>query len=260
MQSLDMGFPRLEEGQETGEALKQVVDYLYILLENLRFMLSNLGVQNFNEKELEDLTAPVYKSIGSLEGALLQVKATAEGAQITAANAKGAATQAQITADGASVTASSAAGKAASLEFTVNGLTVRNADGSTTIDGNKIRSGTIEGVTVSGVFIEGCYINGGTIVSGTSEPVKISDGKIEVGYSAHRAELYHDGIRAWLDGHFTPLKIRSYGGVSVDAPTGTLYLGTENGGNDVSIGGAGHDIRLNGNVYINGVLQGGAGE
>ena len=248
MQSLDMGFPRLEEGQETGEALKQVVDYLYILLENLKFMLSNLGVQNFNEKELEDLTAPVYRSIGSLESSLLQVKATAEGAQITAANAQGAATQAQITADGASVTASSAAGKAASLEFTVNGLTVRNADGSTTIDGDKIRSGTIEGVELISS-------------SPYNEKIYIADGEIVIGQSAYGARLRFDGSRVWLEGGLAPLKISSLVGLSIDAGHyNTLYLGTADGGCNVSIGEVGKDIRLNGNVYINGVLQGGAGE
>ena len=66
----DTGFPNLE-GKADEEKIQQLTDYLYMLLESLRYTLGNLGEENFNDKELESLsetiTKPVYIALEDQE-------------------------------------------------------------------------------------------------------------------------------------------------------------------------------------------------
>lgn len=50
----DVGFPRLEEDATTEEKLDEIQNYLFILLENLRYILRNLSPENFNAAETLD--------------------------------------------------------------------------------------------------------------------------------------------------------------------------------------------------------------
>ena len=52
--SADVGFPDLSGKQSTDEKLRAVQDYLYILLETLRWTLRNLSPENFNTQELDN--------------------------------------------------------------------------------------------------------------------------------------------------------------------------------------------------------------
>lgn len=63
----DVSFPDLSGESSTEEKLNRLSNYLYLLLENLRYTLGNLGEENFNSTELENIgttiTMPVYQSI-----------------------------------------------------------------------------------------------------------------------------------------------------------------------------------------------------
>lgn len=50
----DSSFPVIGEGEDTRAALKKIQNYLYMLLEQLRYTLSNLEPGNFNESEMAD--------------------------------------------------------------------------------------------------------------------------------------------------------------------------------------------------------------
>lgn len=49
----DASFPKIEEGENPQVSIQKIQNYLYMLLEQLRYTLQNLGEGNFNEKELE---------------------------------------------------------------------------------------------------------------------------------------------------------------------------------------------------------------
>ena len=68
----DVLFPHLTAEQSTDEKFTVVTDYLYMLLEQLRYTLANLGQENFNETELDSIgkviMEPVYVQLQNLEG------------------------------------------------------------------------------------------------------------------------------------------------------------------------------------------------
>ncbi len=49
----DLSFPTIGEGESTKVSLQKVQNYLFMLLENLRYVLQNLEPGNFNEVEME---------------------------------------------------------------------------------------------------------------------------------------------------------------------------------------------------------------
>lgn len=89
----DTGFPQFSEGQSTGEKLTMVMNYLLLLLEQLRYTLRNLGIENFNAAELDELskliTDPVYARIQNAEGDLLSLTLTAQGLSTQIRDAEG---------------------------------------------------------------------------------------------------------------------------------------------------------------------------
>lgn len=60
--ALDTSFPDLN-GKDEKEALQLVTDYLYQLLEQLRYMLHNLGTRNFNRADLEAFASSISTPI-----------------------------------------------------------------------------------------------------------------------------------------------------------------------------------------------------
>lgn len=52
--SLDTGFPSPGEGESAEKKIDALYGYVYMLLENLRYMLRNLSPENFNETETLD--------------------------------------------------------------------------------------------------------------------------------------------------------------------------------------------------------------
>ena len=50
--TVDTSFPQLTDKQTTDQKFRVITDYLYMLLEQLRYTLRNLGMENFNDAEL----------------------------------------------------------------------------------------------------------------------------------------------------------------------------------------------------------------
>lgn len=61
--SLDTGFPNLSGNGSAEDKLRAVQDYLYQLLEQLRYSMNNLGAENFNENSLNDMANTITKPI-----------------------------------------------------------------------------------------------------------------------------------------------------------------------------------------------------
>lgn len=220
MMGLDAALPELGDGKSVEEKLFEILGYQKALMENLKYLLSNLGVKNFNKTQLDTLTEPVRKSLSDMEGNMTEIAANAAGL---------------------SISVQSLAGNVQSLSFTLDGLTVSDGQGNTTINGNKIRSGTISGVTLIS----------SNPASGT-ETVVIQDGEVGIGQGVFK----FDGSKVWLMSNMAALKLESLLNLSISAGSGfTTYIGTDNNGENVTIGNAGGAVRLVGDVYINDVKQ-----
>ena len=63
-------LPRFLESRSTEEKLAEMEDYLYLVSEQLRYMLQNLDERNFNAAGLTRIEAPLYARIGDAEGTL----------------------------------------------------------------------------------------------------------------------------------------------------------------------------------------------
>ena len=86
--TLDTGFPNIKKIDDPKQQIKAVEDYLVQLLENLRYMLGNIGPENFNQTEVvgwigETITDPINARIANDEGQITQLSLTAAGLSIT---------------------------------------------------------------------------------------------------------------------------------------------------------------------------------
>lgn len=131
----DTGFPQFEQADSVETKLGKVMNYLYMLLEQLRYTLENLGAGNFNEAELDNLTHlitdPVMVRLTDAEGNLAALDLTAQGLTSRVANAEGNISTVQQTAQGLTSQVSSMAGEISTVQQTAQGLTTRisNAEG-----------------------------------------------------------------------------------------------------------------------------------
>lgn len=79
----DTGFPRFQEGQSNSDKIDIIMNYLYMLLEQLRYSMGNLDEKNFSPEGLEQLqkviTEPVYIELQNAEGDIARIGITADG-------------------------------------------------------------------------------------------------------------------------------------------------------------------------------------
>ena len=199
LQTLDTAFPKIDDHQTTEENFNQVVNYLYMLLENLRYTLGNLGEDNFNDAELDSIgkliTEPVWARIADNDGNIHTLNVTAQNLLSQVSDLDGNISSLQQTAGTLSSKVSNVEGSVSTLTQTVNGfsLSVSNGTssstiklmsgstvissksisfsgmvtfsdlskkGSTTINGSNITTGTINACNINGVNVTGCTIKG----------------------------------------------------------------------------------------------------
>ena len=80
--TVDTAFPAFTEEQTTDQKLDVVTNYLYMLLEQLRYTLQNLGAGNFNDTELDEIgqtiTRPLSVQLENAAGAIAELTLTAD--------------------------------------------------------------------------------------------------------------------------------------------------------------------------------------
>lgn len=167
----DISFPTFTEEQTDGEKLDVVTNYLYMLLEQLRYTLGNLGAGNFNDAELEDIgkhiREPVYIELESVSGDVAKLEITTSGLTSTVQSQGGDISTLKQTADALSSTVQSQGGSISKLEQTASGLSVTvygNPDDpeDTGLNGKVINlSFTLDGLTVTDT-------EGTTLINGSS--------------------------------------------------------------------------------------------
>lgn len=132
----DTLFPHLTEEQSTDEKFTVVTNYLYMLLEQLRYTLSNLGLDNINGAEFDSMskiiTDPVYIQLADDEGNISALQVTAQGLASRISDAEGNVSILQQTAASLTSRISSAEGNISTLQQTAASLTSQISD----INGN----------------------------------------------------------------------------------------------------------------------------
>ena len=133
-----------------------MVNYLYMLLENLRYTLGNLGEDNFNDTELDSIgkliTEPVWARIADDEGNIHTLNVTAQNLLSQVSDLDGNLSALQQTAETLSSRITTADGNISALTQTANSLSskISDAEGnisslSQTVNGLSSKISTAEG-------------------------------------------------------------------------------------------------------------------
>lgn len=158
--NLDTSFPQLTQEQSVDEKFGVITNYLYMLLEQLRYSMANLGRANINDAEFnsiaDTITQPVFIRIEDVEGNVSSLQITAQSltsrisdaeGNISAIDqyAKGIKLSVKNGAESSTITLTSGGTQISSQTIKMTGLVTFSglAGGTTTIDGACIKTGTI---------------------------------------------------------------------------------------------------------------------
>lgn len=124
-QLVETTFPN-GEGKDTQEQINGVYDYLFVLLEQLRYTLFNLDGSNINQNALSEfiknISEPIYAKIEDTDKNVNEISITAKGLDARLSNAEGDITQLDTTAKGLQVSVSNLDGAITNIKTDVNGI------------------------------------------------------------------------------------------------------------------------------------------
>ena len=237
--SADTQFPNFAGQESPAEQIRTIRNYLYMLLEQLRYTLNNLDAGNFNTeglKEIQDaISQPILKQlsdtdgnlaelqvtaaglasrVSSNEGDISQLEQTAQGLSSRVGDAEGNISSLQQTANGLSSRVSSAEGNISALQQTANGLSSRvsNAEGSIsslsqTASGLETRVANAEGV-VSTVSQK---VNGVTVTTPYGQTYLAGDRIVMRANENNYMAIGSNGLEVWVNGTQKALIGQTYG-------------------------------------------------
>ena len=123
---IDTNFPSFTQKESASDKIETMQDYLFMLVEQLRYTLHNLDLSNMNKTAADEfakqITDPIYGEIADAEGNITQVALMAEGLAARIGDAEGNITQLQATAKGLQASISNLNGSVTNLTADVNGL------------------------------------------------------------------------------------------------------------------------------------------
>ena len=237
--SADTQFPNFAGQESPAEQIRTIRNYLYMLLEQLRYTLNNLDAGNFNSeglKEIQDaISQPILKQlsdtdgnlaelqvtaaglasrVSSNEGDISQLEQTAQGLSSRVGDAEGNISSLQQTANGLSSRVTSAEGNISSLQQTANGLSSRvsNAEGSIsslsqTASGLETRVANAEGA-VSTVSQK---VNGVTVTTWYGQTFLAGDRIVMSSNVNNYMAIGANGLEVWINGMMKALIGQTYG-------------------------------------------------
>lgn len=139
-QLVETTFPN-GEGKDTQEQINGVYDYLFVLLEQLRYTLFNLDDSNVNPNAMSDfiknIREPIYAKIEDTDKNVNEISVTAKGLDARLSNAEGDITQLDTTAKGLQASISNLDGAITNIKADVNGI---RATVSSKIDATQAQS------------------------------------------------------------------------------------------------------------------------
>lgn len=158
-QLVETSFPQ-PDNKNTEQKIDGIYDYLFILLEQLRYTLFNLDGSNVNQSALSDfiqnISDPIYAKIKDTDENVNELSITAQGLAGRISDAEGDITQLVATAQGLAAAVQDAEGKITVLTLTVDGLTVTDEGGTTKIKGSSIETSTL--------YVDAAHITGSLVI------------------------------------------------------------------------------------------------
>lgn len=247
-QLVETTFPN-GEGKDTQEQINGVYDYLFVLLEQLRYTLFNLDGSNINQNALSEfiknISEPIYAKIEDTDKNVNEISITAKGLDARLSNAEGDITQLDTTAKGLQVSVSNLDGAITNIKTDVNGIraTVRTKIDATqaqsifdqsatgfTLGATSGKNGTIFKLNYNGVQVAST----GSIdlcvdavnIYGTLTATEIEGDKITVRNDAGRRCGYIYTEYASTADYKMTLESKA---MELNATSGNLYLSGNNG-------------------------------
>lgn len=117
---MDTLFPKVTEEDSAKEAIKKILNYQFMLNEQLQYSFYNLGAENFNQVEWDSLTEPIYASIGDTESAITELALTSEGLGLRVSDAEKGIAELTVTAEGLTASVDGLATEFGTLSSQVN--------------------------------------------------------------------------------------------------------------------------------------------
>lgn len=129
---IDTNFPTFTGEEDTEEKVTTIQNYMFMLVEQLRYTLHNLDLANMNKVAVEryetSLTEPIYARIEDGEEHIAELALTAAGLALRLSDAEGNITSLTATAAGLTLRMNDAEGNITSLAATAEGLSIQISD------------------------------------------------------------------------------------------------------------------------------------
>lgn len=200
---IDTNFPSFTQKESVNDKVETMQDYLFMLVEQLRYTLHNLDLSNMNKTAADEfvkqITDPIYGEIKDAEGNITQVALVAEGLAARIGDTEGNITQLQATAQGLSASISNLNGSVTNLTADVNGIRAQVSGKIGTSEAQTLIDQSLNGITLSATSGES-----GTIFK------LMYDGAVLA--STGSVDLYVDAVNIY--GTLTATKLRG-GSISV---------------------------------------------
>lgn len=242
-QLVETTFPN-GEGKDTQEQINGVYDYLFVLLEQLRYTLFNLDGSNINQNALSEfiknISEPIYAKIADTDENVNEISITAKGLDARLSDAEGNITQLDTTAKGLQVSVSNLDGAITNIKTDVNGI---RATVSTKIDATQAQS--IFNQSATGFTLGATSGENGTIFKLNYNGAQIA--------STGTIDLHVKAVN--IDGTLTAGALRG-GSVSLlagDTPVGSMdlaYTGTGQVGVGLTATYGGMKMHAAGNIFL----------
>lgn len=242
-QLVETTFPN-GEGKDTQEQINGVYDYLFVLLEQLRYTLFNLDGSNINQNALSEfiknISEPIYAKIEDTDKNVNEISITAKGLDARLSDAEGDITQLDTTAKGLQVSVSNLDGAITNIKADVNGI---RATVSTKIDATQAQS--IFDQSATGFTLGATSGENGTIFKLNYNGVQVA--------STGTVDLHVKAVN--IDGTLTAGALRG-GSVSLlagDTSVGSMdlaYTGTGQVGVGLTATYGGMKMHAAGNIFL----------
>lgn len=252
--ALEQSLPRINDQRGLDERVDNITSYLYQLVELMRWTLSNLGENNFNVTELDNISANIsepletdidyiVKSLVGDDGTIAELIAAPGAVLSRLSDSEGRISTISQTVNGLTLEVSngstsstikllSSSMELASQRIYFSGMVTfsdLSGEGTTTINGSNITTGTITAIDISGCTITGSlfesilesdgsasgalsfyYVNRDNLAGGI---VLDDNGSGSTWEAKYRIYLYTSTVRGVPFG----LKLESAGGMSLES-------------------------------------------
>lgn len=230
---VDTNFPTFTSGESPNKKIGVIQNYLYMLVEQLRYTLHNLDGSNMNAPALErftgSITDPINAKIKDSDGNIAKLQVTAEGLSTKISDAEGKISSLEQTVDGFELSATDD-GTTTTLTLTSKGISISTTMSSVLAAEREARSAQGMAQRIADGEFKGTFINGTTIYSPSIYAGSASEpgGQI-VGIDSHGINIYNGsgkailrimekGGDAWLRSLYNNLYFTCEDRLSISAP------------------------------------------